>query len=275
LNIVPDERISHSTIRTSRPYATEEEFLEQELDMMSRAGMVLVGVAERPTGTIVRFEVALASGAPLLRGEGRVVGYTTSPKGDKAGLALRFTRLDTRSKALVDRATALRAARGRPSIELQRVDIRGDRPSMPPLVRDSIAPPSPHEMNAESTGEMAAISPLSSSGETPALAVHAATPSSPPPGHDPPVNWGHVRSASIVPAAREATARAYVAPPESGVELSRAERREHLTAVPSPSAKPIVNPVAPPFRSRDELLARLRARARNVSAESVLATLRR
>ena len=100
-------------IRIARPYTSEDAFLENELDTLTRTSVVLVGAQSRPQGVVLRFEVTLASGAPLLRGEGRVVAYKPTAYNNEPGLTLRFTRLDPRSKALVDRAAALRDARAR------------------------------------------------------------------------------------------------------------------------------------------------------------------
>lgn len=98
-------------IRITRPYQSEDELLANELDTISRTGVVLVGAQQRPEGVILRFELALASGTPVLRGEGRVVGYKAGVVGGEPGLAVRFTRLDSKSKSLVDRVTAMREMR--------------------------------------------------------------------------------------------------------------------------------------------------------------------
>lgn len=102
-------------VRIVRPYSSEDEFLEHELDTLGRAGIVLIGADARPSGVILRFEVVLADGAPLVRGEGRVLAFRENVVGDQPGLALRFTKLDVRSKALVDRASELRDRRKRAS----------------------------------------------------------------------------------------------------------------------------------------------------------------
>lgn len=104
-------------IRVSRPYANEDEYLSNELEMITRTSVVLVGAQSRPQGVILRFEVALSNGTVLLRGEGRVVGHKARALGELPGLTLRFTRLDARSKALIDRAAALREARARAALE--------------------------------------------------------------------------------------------------------------------------------------------------------------
>jgi hypothetical protein len=85
--------------------------------------VILIGAHPRPTGVILRFEVTLASGVTVLRGEGRVLAHKENAFRGQAGLTLRFTRLDPRSKGVVDRATALREVRAQGE---------GGSPSRPP-----------------------------------------------------------------------------------------------------------------------------------------------
>jgi len=127
---VPDDPRPPVAIRITRPYATEDEFLDKELDTLTRTTVVLIGAQSRPQGVVLRFELALSSGQVLVRGEGRVVGFKPNAYDGQAGLTLRFTRLDTRSKALVDRASSLREER-KPST----------RPPKPPDPRASSYPP--------------------------------------------------------------------------------------------------------------------------------------
>ncbi len=141
-----DEGRQPVAIRIARPYPSEEAFLEHELDTLTRTSVVLLGAQSRPQGVVLRFEVTLASGAPLLRGEGRVVGYKPNAYNDEPGLTLRFTRLDPRSKALIDRAAALRDARARGVVRPEppaheaalEVTHAGPPPSMP---RPASVPP--------------------------------------------------------------------------------------------------------------------------------------
>jgi hypothetical protein len=111
---VADDPRPPVAIRITRPYASEEEYLEQELDLLSRTGITLVGAQPRPQGVVLRFELVLAAGQVLLRGEGRVVGFKPSAHRGVGGLTLRFTRIDARSKALLDKAASMREQR-RPS----------------------------------------------------------------------------------------------------------------------------------------------------------------
>jgi hypothetical protein len=101
-------------IRITRPYASEDEYLDEELDTLTRTSITLLGVQPRPQGVVLRFELVLSSGQVLARGEGRVIGFKHNAHEGLGGVTLRFTRLDSRTKTLVDKAAALREQR-RPS----------------------------------------------------------------------------------------------------------------------------------------------------------------
>lgn len=134
-----DTRQQPVAIRVTRPFATPDEFLDHEIETLTRTSITLLGAQPRPKGVILRFEVALSTGTQLLRGEGRVVGFKENAFGDQPGLVLRFTRLDTKSKALVDRAAEIREARARAALQA----AMGEDASLPPpgeIVPSSIAP---------------------------------------------------------------------------------------------------------------------------------------
>jgi len=122
-------------IRITRPHQTEEDFLAAELDTISRTGVVLVGAQQRPEGVVLRFELTLANGAALLRGEGRVIGFKPNVVGNESGLALRFTRLDSKSKSLVDRVNQMQSDR--------REQRRSLVPPPPSTRQNDAAPPPP------------------------------------------------------------------------------------------------------------------------------------
>ncbi len=124
-------------IRIVRPYQTEEEFLTSELETVGKTSIILIGAHPRPTGVILRFEVTLASGATILRGEGRVLGHKESAFRGQPGLSLRFTRLDPKSKALIDRAAAMREAR------LSAASVPPPAPAPPPVEAAAAIPEPP------------------------------------------------------------------------------------------------------------------------------------
>jgi hypothetical protein len=167
-------------VRIVRPYDSLEEFLQHEIETVGKTSVLLIGAHSRPTGVILRFEVVLAAGDTILRGEGRVLGHKENAFGDQPALSLRFTRLDRKSKALVDHAAAMREARA-----------RGDDPASvppPPVVPDS----EPHLASARLIAAPASdaspephrpSSPPSGRSSPPARASSPPGRSSPPPAH--------------------------------------------------------------------------------------------
>lgn len=129
-----------AAIRITRPYASEEDYLDRELETLTRASITLLGAQARPQGVVLRFELALSSGQVLIRGEGRVVAFKANAFEGLGGLTLRFTRLDTRSKALIDRAAALREKR-RPSTRPHFPDPADSRAEKPGLESPLAAAP--------------------------------------------------------------------------------------------------------------------------------------
>jgi len=165
---VADDPRPPVAIRITRPYATEDEYLEQELDLLSRTGITLVGAQPRPQGVVLRFELVLSGGQVLVRGEGRVVAFKPSAHGGVGGLTLRFTRIDARSKALLDKAAALREQR-RPM---------SSRPSPPPASASTTSLSArPHPLEAPRPPDKPDKPPSSSAGPIPDA---AAAPPPPP-----------------------------------------------------------------------------------------------
>lgn len=119
-----DETRPPVAIRSLRPYATEEAFLAEERDTLTRTAVTLIGAPSRPRGVVIRFELTLNDGTPLLRGEGRVLSFQPPDEHGPCSLTLRFTKLDAKSKALVDKAAALRD-----SVAPQPTDTNGIPPS--------------------------------------------------------------------------------------------------------------------------------------------------
>lgn len=151
-------------IRITRPFQTEDEFLAAELDTISRTGVVLVGAQPRPEGVVLRFELALGSGAPLLRGEGRVIGYKAVAIGSEPGLSLRFTRLDSKSKTLVDRVSALQAERRE-----RRSSMIPPPPSVPPPAPPPPPPPPAPSVDIPISVDTSADIPVAPSSSKDAL----------------------------------------------------------------------------------------------------------
>ncbi len=93
-------------LRIRLPYATEEDFVEKYGSNVARGGLFIATRSPKPEGTGLAFELVLADGGRLLRGEGVVV--KSQAEGSRAGMTVRFVRLDAYSKALIDRIVARR-----------------------------------------------------------------------------------------------------------------------------------------------------------------------
>jgi hypothetical protein len=97
------ERSPIPLIRITRPYRSEGEFIDGDLAWLGRSSVILPNGPIRPEGELVRFEIMLDGGMPVLRGEGHVVAHHTPSGTRPPGLEVRFTRIDARSKLLLDR----------------------------------------------------------------------------------------------------------------------------------------------------------------------------
>ena len=97
-------------LRVTRPYDTEDAFLQGDLARLGRGSIVLAETPAMPVGRVVRFEVLLSTGAAVFRGEGTVLAHHGKGGFKPEGLEVRITRTDAKSKAALERAQALRAA---------------------------------------------------------------------------------------------------------------------------------------------------------------------
>jgi hypothetical protein len=260
-------------VRVVRPYDSDDAFLESELETVGKTSVILIGAHPRPTGVILRFEVTLASGTTALRGEGRVLAYKENAFRGQPGLALRFTRLDPKSKALVDRAAAIREAR---------------------LARDSLPPPSdpnpigplsvPAVVSSSDPAPPAAASSAESAVPAAASSSSAAAEEPSSPSVSPPRRSQRPRAS--VPPADPVLARALTSPtpeppavePVSTIESNIAT--SPITPEPSEPAAQEPEPLAqqadaqPTPSDRDALLGRLRKRAAALTDEQRAAILR-
>jgi molecular chaperone DnaK len=124
-------------LRVRLPYASEDEFIEKYGTNVARGGVFVATRSIKPEGTLLQFEFVLADGARLLRGEGVVVKAQVDEGGSRAGMTVRFTRLDARSKALVDRVVAFRSGEPAPEAPAPEAvtvapDLVADAPSPAP-----------------------------------------------------------------------------------------------------------------------------------------------
>jgi hypothetical protein len=261
-------------IRIVRPYASEDEFLDAELETVGKTSVILIGAHPRPTGVILRFEVTLNNGSTILRGEGRVLAHKDNAFRGQPGLSLRFTRLDPRSKALVDRAAALREAKASGSMPPSSravPSVRPSSPAVPPSVHPPVSDPAITDALTQSTPSPARTSsPPAPRAPDDSIGVQVPPPSS---YEDAPT---HVETRTDPPLQHAATD----APPMHAATEAPAPLRTEMPEgaatdpPPVPSAPPRTpsGSIAPP-PDRDAVLARLRERARSLPQDKVDAIL--
>ncbi|HMI86118.1 MAG TPA: hypothetical protein VK550_18615 [Polyangiaceae bacterium] len=184
-----------------RPWASEKEFIDADLAYLGRTAILLPNAPAREPGELIRFEIVLSTGAPVFRGEGHVVAHHAPGGAKPPGLEVRFTRIDARSKLLLDRVRERRTA----------------------LVRSGSIPP-------------------------PALVSHA-----PPPG-----------SLSLGPPPLILSQLPGPRPDAGSLRITTARSAETEAAIRRAKER---GPVAPPS-NREEMLARLRERAKRLTASS-------
>lgn len=259
-------------IRVTRPYPSADEFLEHELETLSRTSITLIGAQPRPKGVILRFEVALTGGAQLLRGEGRVMEFKENALGHQAGLVLRFTRLDTKSKALVDRAAGIREARARAALQAAMGEESFPPPSVPPssIGPQSIGPMSLAQPPPPSSDHVISVPP-----EAMVLPAFNGAPRPEAPEDVPPPR--DAAPAAAFDFGADAHEEATASPNLYGSRESAAPapvRHAAVSAAP-PAAAPASHAGSHAAVERDPFLARLRERARELSPDRINRLLRR
>lgn len=244
-------------VRVVRPFATEDELVAAESNAFTRTGVMLLGAPSRPSGVVLRFEICLRDGTPAMRGEGRVVGYRAPEAGEDGALMLRFTRLDVKSKQLLDRAVALREERRSlppPGARPAAPEATSARPPPPPSQRPAVQP-SHRPLPPPPPSSRSSAPRPTPSARPPLPTPHVASP--PPPS----VRPAFPASAASAPPVRPRTVPPPLPsrPPSSAPSTDRAQysappvtTEEHVEPLPDPfAAAPIaaVAPVAPPHEA--------------------------
>ncbi len=143
-------------LRIRLPYATEEEFVEKYGSNVARGGLFIATRSPKPEGQGLAFELVLADGSRLLRGEGLVV--KVQAEGTRAGMTVRFVRLDAHSKALIDRIVSRKSqsrestaeTRGAPTT---RSPAPKQAPEQPVAAPRAEAPPPPRSEATPAAGK--------------------------------------------------------------------------------------------------------------------------
>ena len=142
-------------LRIRLPYGSEDEFIERYGTNVARGGIFIATRSIKPEGTLLQFEFVLGDGTRLLRGEGLVVKTQIDEGGGRSGMTVRFTRLDARSKALVDRVIAHRSGTADAEPPPPVSSAPSDEPltSAPELSESEAAPTEPESPPVEASAK--------------------------------------------------------------------------------------------------------------------------
>src|SRR4051794_33366564 len=92
-------------VRVRLKYPDVDTFTERFAPNVTRGGIFLASRDPRPVGTVVRFEVSLVSGTPVLVGKGRVTwtkAHDPTEPTRPYGMGVQFIELDRASRAVLD-----------------------------------------------------------------------------------------------------------------------------------------------------------------------------
>jgi molecular chaperone DnaK len=154
-----EARSTPVAVRIQRPSATVDAFLKTDRRLFGRKTIALPGAPSKPVGAILRFEIVLADGAPVVRGEGRVISSGPLDGDGEQGLLLGLTKLDPGSKMLFDRIARERAGETVETEGANREDDSehaedADGATLPPAAEEPPIPVEPEEaLLSNDTGE--------------------------------------------------------------------------------------------------------------------------
>ncbi len=143
MSSAPPNEPKRVPLRVRLPFATEAEFIERYGVHVAAGGLFIATRSPKPVATLLSFELVLADGTRLMRGEGVVHSVSEDPTPGRAGMLVRLTRVDAKTKALIDQITALREgvkeAQPPPTVTEQAAPVAAPQPERAPV----LTPPVP------------------------------------------------------------------------------------------------------------------------------------
>jgi uncharacterized protein (TIGR02266 family) len=106
-----------ASMRIKLKYPDVETFIQKYAVNISRGGIFIATKQPKPVGTFVKFEFLLsdAGGSSIIRGEGQVQWtkeFDPAHPNKAHGMGVKFSRLDSESQGIIDRALRWRAEHG-------------------------------------------------------------------------------------------------------------------------------------------------------------------
>ena len=107
-----------AALRIRLRYPDVETFIDKYATNVSKGGIFIATRTPKPVGATVRFEFQLADGSPVVKGEGKVIWvkeFDPQQPHRPHGMGLKFTRLDSASRGVLERLLAHKARPAEPS----------------------------------------------------------------------------------------------------------------------------------------------------------------
>jgi uncharacterized protein (TIGR02266 family) len=200
-----DRRVKIVSLNVRYKSATVDEFIENHAHDVSRGGIYIKTANPFPPGTLLKFEIRLASDQAVIAGVGRVVWKrdAASSNGERpAGMGVKFIKIDEPSKSVIDKLVNTRADAGKAyEAEAEVPTAVAEVPVVKPT-----PPPAAAAAKLTPMGGVSALPPR----KAPMLGLGVATSASPP-GPDAPAP-SHAPAAA---APRPAPAAAAAPPPRA------------------------------------------------------------
>ncbi len=111
-----DRRVKIVSLNVRYKSATVDEFIENHAHDVSRGGIYIKTANPFPAGTLLKFEIRLASDQAVIAGVGRVVWKRDAAHGAgerPAGMGVKFIKIDSPSTAVIDKLVNTRADAGK------------------------------------------------------------------------------------------------------------------------------------------------------------------
>src|SRR5215813_14122799 len=106
-----DPRAKIVSLNVRYKSATVDEFIENHAHDVSKGGVFIKTANPFAPGTLLKFEIRLASDQSVIAGVGRVVwkrdGASSGPE-RPAGMGVKFIKIDDPSRSVIDRLTSMK-----------------------------------------------------------------------------------------------------------------------------------------------------------------------
>src|SRR5271166_6191517 len=137
-----DRRVKIVSLNVRYKSATVDEVIENHAHDVSRGGIYIKAANPFPAGTLLKFEIRLASDQAVIAGVGRVVWKRDAAHGQgerPAGMGVKFIKIDPPSAAVIDKLVNTRSDAGK-SFESE-PEASTDAP--PPVLQPAAASKAP------------------------------------------------------------------------------------------------------------------------------------